>query len=192
MYSDFVDQLVSKSDDVIQHCLDIIKPLAADICEALKCPGEETPKPYTVDYSSISSDMGAMSAGLGQAKSIGDGIYCGKNSYNTSSGSPWTEMDRLNEEMSFVAGSPTSLQFIGEKVSALAHLNALMSLAVDAKNVVIEYHDSLARGYDNQFNDNKPSVTWKDSVKGGTTMGNIGGQTGANNVNIPPEPIDPY
>jgi hypothetical protein len=120
-------------------------------------------------YSAVKGETGKMSSIKGAMKTP-DG-----NKHHNSIGSPFQEMEELDEAFNDVkeyAGAHAQLQWIGEKHALLALMNSLASAVVNAKYAVIHYQDYLQRGYDEVHNGGKQSVQFDDFIHG-KTVGNV-------------------
>lgn len=121
-------------------------------------------------------------------------LYVNKSECNNSIGSPWTEFAKLKiglkDAGDFYDKWPT-LKYANQKSAMLAFLNAVLTEATDAKWALVTYHDFTQRGFDNMFNNNKPSMTFPNGVDGEQTTGNLD-QEVDNNVSIKKKSIDPY
>jgi hypothetical protein len=101
-------------------------------------------------------------------------LYTEKDTFNNTYGSPWKEIyilkDKLDELKKYAEDYP-NVQWLGEKHSLLSLMNMVLTFTVDAKWACAINHDFVQRGYDAEFNDSNPSITW-DSFKK-ETIGNI-------------------
>lgn len=196
MYSGDIEKLISGFDNVTKACIGELEGLSSATRYQINTEGVhgevEIAVPYTINYGSITGAASPMMTEIANTKTIGDTVYSGKNSLNTSSGSPFEEVERFKTTMEFVTSQPATVSFVGEKAAAMSDINMLLSTAIDAKHAVIKFHDSLTRGFDSEFHGNRPSIKWNKNVKGEKTIGNKEKQPKHNNVNIPPDPIDPY
>jgi len=157
------------------------------------CAPEEIEVPAGDPMSAVSAAMGAMSGDCGKMGSLGGSLYTGTSSFNNSIGSPWTEISKLQQAVSDAAaysGAHSPFNYVGEKAGMLAMLNMVMSAAVDAKWAIITYHDYVQRGYDDEYNGKKPSITYKDGLDK-VTNGNLV-QKYEENVHIPTKPLEPF
>lgn len=157
------------------------------------CHPHEIEVPDGDPMAAVSAAMSAMSDDTGKVAAIGSDNYVGTTSYNNSTGSPWTEMAKLQEAVAQGAaysGAHAPFNYVGEKAGMLALLNMIMSAAVDAKWAIITYHDYLQRGYDNKYNGNEPSVTFQVGLNR-ESVGNVD-QDYEENVNIPRPSADPF
>ena len=117
-------------------------------------------------------------------KHIDEERYVEKERFNDLYGSPWQEIYILKEkmeEMNKYADDYPTLQWLGEKHSLLTLMQVVLSYTIDAKIACIFRHDFVQRGYDQEFNGLKPSVTWDDFDD--RTIGNVN-QYIPNKVNI--------
>ena len=125
--------------------------------------------------------------------SLSSNLYTSVNSFNNEYGSPWTELSLLNSSIQDIgkfAGSYSNLGYVGEKAALLSLLNMILSISIDAKWALINYHDYIQRGYDNRYNDNEPSIKFKSGIDK-ESIGNVN-QEYYENVNIKKQSIDPF
>lgn len=147
--------------------------------------------------SSIISLLDSFEDDFGKLSSLRSGLYTESTSFNNSIGSPWSEINKLKESIMVIKSFGfKDLKFIGEKCALLSLLNMAISYAVDAKWALITYHDYIQRGYDNKYNDNNPSITFKKNYKTNeldvrATIGNKN-QDFEENVHIKKETLDPF
>jgi hypothetical protein len=144
--------------------------------------------------SSISSALSGFLPDIEKMGSLESGLYTSSSSFNNSVGSPWTEIHNLESAIGVVTG--TSGNLVGNKTELIAALNIVLTRAVDAKWAIITYADYLQRGYDNKYNDNNPSITFKKNYKNDEldvkqTIG-VKNQDNINNVHIKKNNYDPW
>lgn len=116
---------------------------------------------------------------------IAKAMYVSTGKMNNSVGSPFTELSNLNTAItsynSFANGA--NMKYMGGKVAAIAMLSTVISLAVDAKQSIMTYHDFVERGAVYVRNGNKQNIKW-DQFSNVTadkkTDGNIFQQTVTN------------
>lgn len=158
-----------------------------------ECTPTEREVPVGNPMTGVSAAMSAMSGDVGNMAALGSSLYTTTGSFNNSVGSPWTEIANLQSAVSSAeayAGSHAPFNYVGEKAGMLAMLNMVLSAAVDAKWALATYHDYVQRGYDNVYNGNNPSITFQETVVR-EGIGNVK-QDYDENVNVPPESIDPF
>lgn len=142
--------------------------------------------PIRAAMSGIATDQANMS-------SLASDLYTSSETFNNGYGSPWTEMNKLEEAIATAeafAGAHANLDWLGEKAGLLGLLNAVLSAAVDAKWALTVYHDYIQRGYDNKFNGNVPSITFTSGIQK-ETIGNVSHDYNEN-VHIEQPSIDPF
>lgn len=149
--------------------------------------------PATVYVSPIRAAMQSISSDYAKMNSLASMLYTSTSSFNNCYGSPWTELNRLEDDISsaeaFAAAHPT-LPWVGDKAGLLALLNKILTSSIDAKWAITHYHDYIQRGYDNVYNNNDPSITFNTSLDG-VSIGNIN-QVNEENVHIKPKSNDPF
>jgi len=121
--------------------------------------------------------------------------YTDRNTFNNSYGSPYEEVDQLKmniDNLEAYANEYPDLQWIGEKQSLLHLIQVVLTMSVNAKWSIITYQDWMQGAYDQQFNDNVPSLTWDSFASAtGKTIGNVNQViTGA--VGLPPIIMDSF
>lgn len=145
--------------------------------------GYERTKGSVSSYVSPVTSAYASFQDVGKMKSLGALNFAGTSSYNNSYGSPWKELEVLdnaiNDVKSFNVGSG---KYIGGKIELLGLLNIALSCTVDAKYALLMYNDGVQQGYDREYNNNTPSITQKMTIDI-TSTGNIK-QPYDENVNI--------
>ena len=159
------------------------------------CAPEEVPVPSSASgfVSPIRSAMSSISSDYGKMNTLAGGLFTSVNSFNNNYGSPWTELNKLEEAIKSAesfAAAHDSLNWVGEKAGLLGLLNSILSLSIDAKWALTYYHDYIQRGYDNIFNGNIPSIKTFTGLKQ-QSNGNVAQQFDEN-VHIPEESIDPF
>lgn len=130
---------------------------------------------------------------IDKLKQIQEKMYTDVTEFNNGYGSPWTEIYDIKSKIDLVkdyADTYPNLQWIGEKFALLNLIQMIFHTTIDAKWALIHYHDWVQRAYDNQFNDNAPSISWNHFEKG-KTIGNIDQEFGEN-VRIPTPNEDPF
>lgn len=143
------------------------------------------------DLQSALSMVGELSADFGKMGSLEKDLYSGTTNFNNSYGSPWTELNKLNESITALQGvMATPIKFTSQKVALIAVMSAVMGRTVDAKWAIITYNDYIQRGFDKMYNDRNPSITTKRTINK-LSVGNLEQQFDEN-VNIPEESIDPF
>ena len=198
-----VERILSGINDVKDATISSIKSLSSVISYQIisdathggistgKC--EPTEKPVSISASSFTSPirgaMGGISSDCGKMNSLSSGLYTSTTSFNNSYGSPWTELNKLEEAIS-MAESYGSIDFVGQKSGLLGLLNMVLSVSIDAKWALTTYHDYIQRGYDNKYNDNTPSITTKTGIDK-ESDGNSA-QEFEENVHIKKPSIDPF
>lgn len=158
------------------------------------CRPEEIEVPAGNPMTSVSAAMSGMGSDCGKMDTLESGLYTSSSLFNNGLGSPWNELTKLQKAVAAgeaYAGAHAPFNYVGEKAGMLALLNMILSAAVDAKNSMTIYHDYIQRGFDNQFNGNKPSIDFDGSKIGDKTTGNLK-QEYEENVNIPQASIDPF
>lgn len=143
--------------------------------------------------SAVTSAMSSMSSDVSKMSSLESSNYTDSTSFNNSIGSPWTELKKLQSDVDAAtsyASSHSPFNYVGEKAGMLAMLNMVMSAAVDAKWAIQIYHDYVQRGYDCNYNDKTPSVTYTTGINK-KSIGNLDDDY-SENVNLPQESIDPF
>lgn len=157
------------------------------------CRPQEIEVPDGDPMSAVSSALGAMGEDCGKVESLGSKLYTGTSTFNNGLGSPWGELAKLKQAVADAAaysGGHAPFNYVGEKAGMLSLLNMVMTAAVDAKWAFIVYHDYIQRGYDNKFNENKPSIKFEVGLDK-ESVGNVD-QDYEENVNIPKPSIDPF
>ena len=137
--------------------------------------------------------MESIADDCSKMNTLGENLYTSANTFNNGYGSPWTELNKLNEAISNAekyASGHSDLQWSNEKSAFLSLLSVIVSAAVDAKWALTIYHDYIQRGYDNKFNDNIPSIKFTSGIEK-ESIGNIK-QDFKENVNIKKKSIDPF
>lgn len=158
------------------------------------CEPEEKEKPDGDPMGPVSAAMGALSDDCKKMDYLNDGLYISTSNFNNQIASPWIELKKL--ENAVAAGAAYSaahapFNYVGEKAGMLALLNMIMTAAVDTKWAMTVYHDYIQRGYDNQFNDNVPSVKFPAGISKDRSTGNVV-QEFYENVNVQAPSIDPF
>ena len=141
----------------------------------------------------IRSAMNSISSDLIKMNSLSRILYTSTGSFNTGYGSPWTELNKLDNVISdaesFVNSHPT-IDWVGDKAGLLSLLNKILSMSIDSKWAITYYHDYIQRGYDHVYNGDNPSITFKSSISN-NSIGNVD-QEYSENVNIKKPSIDPF
>lgn len=139
----------------------------------------------------INSKLSVVLPDIEQMKSLGSSMYTGTKTFNNSYGSPWTEIDKLEEALNNIKNLDMSCtKLIGGKLIIIGLINSAIVSAVDAKWAIITYHDYIQRGYDAKVNNNTPDITFLGADRE-KTIGNIK-QNFKENVNIPEESIEVF
>lgn len=201
-----VERITSGLDGVISAVSQAIISFAESPCYRIKskeqhaglgtgvCYPLEEEHPVGGDpMSGVSSAMSSLSSDCGKMSSLEGGMFTSSKGFNNSVGSPWNELTRLQELISAgtsYSGAHTPFKFMGEKQGMLSILSMIMSSAVDAKWAIITYNDYIQRGYDQNYNGKKPSITMKMGLDK-ITNGNVK-QGYDENVNTPTPSIDPF
>lgn len=188
-----VERMVAEVDAVRAAAQAAIISFSEETAYRLTCDPLETPVPASNPMSGVSSAMGAMSGDCGKMDTLNGDLYTGTTTFNNSLGSPWGEITNLQNVVAAAnayAGAHSPFNWVGEKAGMLAHLNMVMTAAVDAKWAIAVYHDYVQRGFDDKYNAKKPSVTFRETVDL-VTNGNIT-QEFEENVRMPTPSIDPF
>lgn len=158
------------------------------------CEPEEKEKPDGDPMGPVSSAMSALSEDVKKMDYLNDGLYVSSSEFNNQIASPWNELNKLQACVNAGAaysGAHAPFNYVGEKAGMLALLNMIMTAAVDTKWAMTVYHDYIQRGYDNQFNNNIPSVKFPSGITSDRSTGNVV-QEFYENVNINEPSIDPF
>ena len=127
---------------------------------------------------------------------IEDKMYNDINKFNNEYGSPWKELRLLKEKinnMDAYANAHPDIKWLAEKHCLMHLIQIVLSFASDAKYANLIFQDWTQRAYDNQFNDNKPSISWDNFNNPNGTIGNRGNQFVADyNVHIRDEDNSPW
>ena len=157
-------------------------------CPTKTCAGnttQEIPVPIGNPMDSIWPVVEQLKDDQEKMGILNSNMYTGTTNFNNSVGSPWKEIDKLMsvaETAKAYADGNNPFNWVSQKASMLAHLNALISYAIDAEYALTIYHDYVQRGYDHKFNGDTPSFTWKQTIDE-TTIGNMK-QDYSENVNV--------
>ena len=149
----------------------------------------EIPVPGSGFMIAAMTALSNMEADIGKMDELKAGLYTSANSFNNSYGSPWTELNSLKAAVT-TANNFDVVNFMGDRLCLLGHMQIALSRAVDAKWAMTIYHDYIQRGFDNKFNNNEPSIKFNAGINREST-GNLK-QEYSENVNIPKESIDPF
>lgn len=114
--------------------------------------------------SKVTSVIEGLSDYLSKLDSLEEGLYTDTKNFNNSIGSPWTEITSLRKAIDNVTDYKGE-DYTGDRTTVVGLLNIIMIRAVDAKWAIISYHDYIQRGFDNIFNDNNPSITFKKNYQ---------------------------
>lgn len=160
-----------------------------------KCTPKEKEKASSASafIEPIKQSMESIADDCGKMDSLCSGLYTSANTFNNGYGSPWTELNKLNESISSVeafTSAHSDLKWVSEKCTLVALLSIIVSAAVDAKWALIHYHDYIQRGYDNKYNENNPTIKFTSGLNK-ESIGNIN-QEYHENVNIKKPSIDPF
>lgn len=201
-----IERIISNTDSFINTVNTSILEFAEDITLSIKITGSRgltnVPAPYSAieviqksinPMTSIISSFQSLSSDLDKMNSLKGNLYVSSNSFNSSIGSPWNEFNRLKDMVN--KGKQYSINhkdflLMGKKVGMISILNMILSNAVDFKYAITNYHDYIQRGYDNEYNNKRPSITFKTGLDK-ITNANIK-QKYDDNVNIPVPSIDPF
>ena len=143
--------------------------------------------------SPIRSAMNSIVSDFQKMNELANGLYVDINSFNNGYGSPWTELNKLEESIKLAESfshSHSNLNWIGEKAGLLGLLNSILSASIDSKWALIYYHDYIQRGYDNKYNDNDPSIKFNTGIDT-QSIGNVKHDY-SENVHIKEPSIDPF
>ena len=198
-----IDRMVGEIDAVREACMSVIKSLAA--ATNYQMPSDEThggtstapckpiehPIPVGPVTAPITAAMGALSGDYGKMSSLESSHFEGSTSWNNCIGSPYKELHVLKECVEATASYDGPLDWVGWKAGMLAMVNMTLAAAVDAKWAVTYYHDYSQRGFDSNFNGNRPSITWQAGLDK-QTIGNVEQQKYDENVVIPTPPLEPF
>lgn len=194
-----VERMLSNVNNLIKVCNDEIDSLAGAVIPYKKVlpvppikPGGQFPS-TNYPMVEISTAMDKVREDYFKMKDLNSSLYVNSKSFNNNIGSPWSELVKLNdacEKAENYAAAHGTLSDPGEKMGMLAEMNIVLSNAVDFKYAVIIYHDYLQRGYDNNYNGKRPSISFKMG-KNKITTSNVK-QKYEDNVNIPVPSIDPF
>lgn len=141
----------------------------------------------------IKSTLESMSDDISKMKGLNDGLYTSKEEFNNSCGSPWTELNEMERDVKKIetyANAHITVTAEKEKRELAQKINIAIMRCIDAKYALISYHDYIQRGYDVQYNEKKPSITFDVGV-GKKSIGNMD-QVFEENVHIPTPSIDPF
>lgn len=155
---------------------------------------KETEVPDGSPMSGVNGAFGSISGDVGKMNSIKSSLYTGYKSFNNSVGSPWDELDKLQQAINngnAYEGAHAPFNYVGEKAGMLAELNMIMSAAVDAKWALVIYHDYIQRAYDYKYNGKEPSIVFDREIGGKKTLGNVD-QEYEDNVHLPKQNNDPF
>lgn len=179
--------VINSNFGIVKTELDKLKQRDKDLIKPLYKKDLSNPVTALNDYlSSIKEDTDKFSK-------LQKKMFSKASKFFNSLGSPFSEYDALMDACKSVktyASSHSGLKYLGEKISLLSLVQPIIPCLVDFKIALITYNDYIQRGYDNVYNDNKPSITIQRQ-KNKKTTGNIQ-QKGNNNVEVPQESIDPY
>ena len=165
--------------------------IAGDVINETFQLSEQEINEVSSSYIQALLSLSALSLDVDKINTLANDSYFDIKSFNNSCGSPWTEINRLKNVMDKLHDVAKNLiKYQSQKSGLLGLLNLVMSCAIDAKWALITYNDYIQRGYDNKFNDKRPSITFKRSI-GEESTGNLN-QNFDENVNIEPESIDPF
>lgn len=159
-------------------------------CYPLEVP---VPSPASTYVNPIRSAMSTISTDRNKMNTLARGLYTSINSFNNEYGSPWTELNKLEDAIKSAevfAAAHSELEWLGEKDGLLGLLNKVLTLSIDAKWALIHYHDYIQRGYDNIFNGKIPSIKFKKGLNQ-ESIGNVD-QNYNENVNTEKPSIDPF
>lgn len=109
----------------------------------------------------VSTHAAAIKSAPGMG-GVARAMYVPTTQMNNSIGSPFVELNNLNsaiESYNEFAGGE-NIKYMGGKVSAIAMLGVVISLAVDAKQSVMSYHDFVERGSIYITAGRTPTIQW--------------------------------
>lgn len=197
MMGNDIERMLSGIDRVKEASAGSVDSLADAVAYQLTTPEHTTELPVPVSSSTftvpITSAMSGMKDDCSKMGSLQGGLYVNSESFNNGYGSPWTELKRLQGAVKSVerfASSHPVLNYVGEKAGLLGLINKVMSSAVDARWALMHFHDYVQRGFDHEFNGDKPSIVFEDG-RGKESVGNIDHQY-TDNVRIPPKPVEVF
>ena len=158
------------------------------------CYPLELEHPAGDSISTIIKAMDAMKSDFIQMDKMKGNMYTGAGSLLNGIEAPWIELEHLQREVNdanLYHATYAPFNYVGEKAGMLSLLNMIHTAVVDAEWVIVIYHDWIQRGYDFLVNGKSPSITWKDSVTGRQTIGNVP-QSYSENVSIGGGNSNPY
>jgi hypothetical protein len=124
---------------------------------------------------------------------LAEGLYINISKFNNKYGSPWTELNKLEESIKDAeafASKHSILNWVGEKSGLLGLLNKILTLSIDSKWTLVYYHDYIQRGYDNQYNNNDPTIRFTSGIEK-QSIGTVKHEY-SENVRIKEKSIDPF
>lgn len=165
--------------------------LGVDPLSHLEVPNPAAPPPPISYCASLISLGDALAANASKLSSLQIGMFTSGSSFTNGIGSPWTEMEQLQNAIRSVGDYGASLSWVGTKAGLMGLLNHVVSCAVDAKWAIVSYHDWIQRGFDHVYNGDTPSITHTADVNGSQSIGQ-GSQSFTDNVSIPAPSLDPF
>lgn len=197
MMGNDIERILSGIDAVKDAAANSVDALSNAVAYQLTTPDHTMEQPVPVPAASfadpVTSAMSGMSGDCSKMSSLQGGLYVNSSSFNNGYGSPWTELNRLQDAVKSVrtfASSHPMLNYVGEKAGLLGLINKAMSAAVDARWALMHFHDYVQRGYDHEYNGDTPSIVFEDG-RGKESVGNINHQY-TDNVRIPPKPVEVF
>lgn len=157
-------------------------------CPVKSCKGNTTneiPVNMSNPMDSVWPVVQQLEEDRSKMNTLNENMYTSSTNFNNSVGSPWKEIEKLMtvaEAAKGYADGNNPFPWVSQKASMLAHLNCIVSYAIDAEYALTIYHDYVQRGYDHKFNGDSPSFTWKQTIDE-TTLGNLK-QDYSENVNV--------
>lgn len=196
-----VERILNNVNNLINVINENISSFANEVVPADGVLGVPPIKPGRSIYPGTNHPMNAISDAMDtlrfadhqNMKSLNKSLFVGSEEFNNNIGSPWNELEKLNNVVSIAesyAASHGTLSDPGEKMGMLSIYNMMLSNAIDFKWAIIYYHDYIQRGYDNNYNNKQPSITFKTGLNK-ITNSNIK-QKFEDNVNVKTPSIDPF
>lgn len=146
--------------------------------------------PFNI-FNDVITSLNELSSDFIKMDKLKENLYTNSTKFNNSNGSPWTELELLKTSVDKILSlANNGINYTSEILKIMTFINNAISCAVDAKQSFVLYHDYIQRGYDKNYNDNKPSIQFLSGYEI-KTIGNVR-QEYSENVNIEKESIDPF
>lgn len=145
----------------------------------------EKPYPITNPMPDIMKEYNKLDPDIEKISTMGDNLYTDTDTFNNSIGSPYKEIDSLKNvinKANTYASKNSPFKYVSQKSSMLSLLNTIIEYCNDTKFSLMINHQYIQQGFDHNYNNDEPSITWRYSIDD-DTIGNLT-QEYDENVNI--------